>query len=68
MMGEWISVEDQLPWSEQDMWSEPVIALADNGEVFRLSCMGTYWQRRDSFIASGAEKITHWMPLLEPPK
>lgn len=67
-MSHWISVEDDLPDSDREMWSRPVIAPADNGEVFRLSCMGRYWQRSGAFEASGASEITHWMPFLEPPK
>lgn len=40
-----------------------VIALTDTGDVFKLSCMGSYWQRTKAFIDSGASKVTHWMPL-----
>lgn len=59
----WIFCEDRLPFSEQDKWSVPVAAVSDFGEVFMLSCMGTYWQRSRAFVDSGATKIIKWMPL-----
>lgn len=63
---QWISVEERLPESKKDRWSVEVIALSDTGGVFKLTCMGTYWQRTQAFVDSGAEKITHWMPLVYP--
>ncbi len=63
---QWISVDDRLPDNQADKWSEDVIALSDLGDVFRLACMGGYWQRSHAFIDSGAEKVTHWMPLVYP--
>jgi hypothetical protein len=63
---QWISVDDRLPESKKDRWSAEVIALSDTGDVFKLTCMGTYWQRTQAFVDSGAEKITHWMPLIYP--
>lgn len=65
-MSNWISVKDRLPESSKGKWSRDVIALCDNGNVYRLAVMGDYWQRSQEFIASGAESVTHWMPL-EPP-
>ncbi|MTI72574.1 MAG: DUF551 domain-containing protein [Stenotrophomonas sp.] len=65
-MGEWISVKDRLPESSGGQWSADVIALCDNGEVFRLACQGDYWQRSAAFIESGADRVTHWMPLTYP--
>lgn len=62
-MAEWISVEDGLPESKPDTWSDPVIALADNGEIFQLSCMGAYWQRSSAFVDSGATKVVGWIPF-----
>ena len=67
-MSEWISVEDRLPESSDGRWSKDVIALCDNGEVFRLACMGDYWQGSTAFIESGADRVTHWMPLPDPPE
>lgn len=62
----WISVDDHHPENQEGKWSNDVIALSDNGDVFRLACMGGYWQRTQAFIDSGATKITHWMPLIYP--
>ncbi|MGC7969642.1 DUF551 domain-containing protein [Salmonella enterica] len=41
-------------------------AKKDSGDVFKLSCMGSYWQRSKAFIESSSTKITHWMPLIYP--
>lgn len=62
----WISVEDRLPESAKDKWSEEVIALSDTGDVFKLTCIGTYWQRTQAFIESGSSKVTHWIPMEYP--
>jgi hypothetical protein len=64
----WIDAEDRLPESEPDTWSHPVIALADNFEIFELSCMGNYWQRSKAFVDSGAEKVICWIPLPKLPE
>lgn len=63
---QWISVDDKLPESSDGMWSKDVIALGDSGDVFKLACMGDYWQRSQAYIESGSSKITHWMPLIYP--
>nr|DAZ40035.1 MAG TPA: Protein of unknown function (DUF551) [Caudoviricetes sp.] len=63
---DWISVDERLPESKEGQWSKEVIALSDTGDVFKLSCMGTYWQRTTAFIESSSSKITHWMPLIYP--
>ncbi|EDY5135268.1 DUF551 domain-containing protein [Salmonella enterica subsp. enterica serovar Thompson] len=63
---DWINVEEQLPESKEGQWSKEVIALSDTGDVFKLSCMGSYWQRSKAFIESSSTKITHWMPLIYP--
>ncbi|EHG9340697.1 TPA: DUF551 domain-containing protein [Escherichia coli] len=63
---QWISIECRLPESKEGQWSKEVIALSDTGDVFKLSCMGSYWQRSKAFIESGSTKITHWMPLIYP--
>ncbi len=65
-MSDWVDVEECLPENEPGMWSGPVIALADNGEIFRLACMGGCWQRTKAFVDSGATEVTHWMPLEYP--
>ena len=63
---DWISVDERLPESKEGKWSKEVIALSDTGDVFKLSCMGSYWQRTTAFIESGSSKITHWMQLIYP--
>ncbi|ENT2009297.1 TPA: hypothetical protein ACIVL7_002234 [Salmonella enterica subsp. enterica serovar Chester] len=55
---DWINVEEQLPESKEGQWSKEVIALTDTGDVFKLSCMGSYWQRTKEFIDSGARLHT----------
>jgi hypothetical protein len=64
----WVSVKEDLPKSSDGLWSDPVIALADSGHAFTLSCMGSSWQRTYAFIADGATCVTHWMLFPEPPK
>lgn len=64
----WIDVGDRLPESKPDMWSEPVIALADNMKIFELSCMGSYWQRSKAFVDSGAQKVICWIPFPKLPE
>lgn len=61
--GGWISCNERMPENQNGKYSDPVIALADSGQVFTLSCMGNYWQRTRAFIDSGATKVTHWQPL-----
>ncbi|HDR2537656.1 TPA: DUF551 domain-containing protein [Enterobacter ludwigii] len=63
---DWINVDFQLPENQEGKWSKDVIALSDSGDLFRLACMGGYWQRTQAFIDSGSTKITHWMPLIYP--
>jgi hypothetical protein len=65
--GGWISCSERLPESTAETWSKDVIALSDTGDVFRLACQGSYWQRTKAFIQSGSEKVTHWQPLPQPP-
>ena len=65
-MSEWIDCRVELPKNLEGRWSKDVIALSDSGDVFRLACMGGYWQRTKTFIDSGSNKITHWMPLEYP--
>lgn len=64
----WISCNERMPENENGKYSDPVIALADSGQAFTLSCMGNYWQRTRAFIDSGATKVTHWQPLVYPDK
>lgn len=58
----WISCSERMPENNPGKWSIPVAVLTDTGDVFKLSCMGGYWQRTQAFIDSGG-RITHWMSL-----
>ena len=64
---QWISVSERLPEHKDGMWSDPVIAMSDTGDVFRLSYCGG-WQRTSSFMDSGSSNVTHWMPLPSAPE
>lgn len=49
----WISVDDHTPENQEGKWSKDVIALSDTGDVFRLACMGGYWQGRKHLLMQG---------------
>ena len=62
-MSEWISVEDRLPEDNDEVLTFSL------GEVF----VTRYWKLTSQWLASDARathlaKVTHWMPLPEPPK
>lgn len=63
-MRTWISVKYELPSSTEGQWSNEVIALTAMGEIFKTSCIGSYWQRRRSMDEH--DYVTHWMPLVYP--
>jgi len=66
-MSEWISVEDRLP--EQGDYS--VFAAFDNGSVEPVSSYNfpTDMVHVEDWLRDKVTpKITHWMPLPEPPK
>ena len=57
---EWISVNDRLPERMQ-----PVIVCRDNGKVEQgYRDVGDWWK----VYGTRTKKVTHWMPLPEPPK
>lgn len=67
----WISVEDRLPdtfpCNARTEYSEAVIVWTDGKKAMaavwngsRFLCAADYWE-------AWGEKITHWMPLPEPP-
>lgn len=57
-VSKWISVKDRLPEQYTD-----VIVLYDFGRV------GVNWTNKENeFIEHPDCKVTHWMPLPEPPK
>lgn len=64
---QWISVSERLPEHKDGMWSDPVIAMSDTGDVFRLSYCGG-WQCTGYFMSTGSSKATHWMPLPAAPE
>ena len=59
-MSKWISVEDRIPPDQQEVLvytvSQKGIGNIDKG----------YWSI-DHFIHRGRARVTHWMPLPEPP-
>ena len=59
----WINVDTDTPKNKEGERSKEVIALADNGQVFKLAFMSGYWQRSSLFVNSGAKKINYWMPF-----
>jgi hypothetical protein len=64
----WIDCRVKLPDGAKGIWSNEVAAVSNLGDVFKLSCMGGYWQRTAAFIESGATSITHWIPLPPAPE
>jgi len=60
MMNKWIDADKETPKNDDGLWSDPVIAISDTGDVFKLSCIGGYWQRTSSFINTGSTKIVAW--------
>ena len=63
----WVPVSERLPEHKDGLWSDPVIAMTDTGNIYRLSYCGG-WQRTSEFMASGSSKVTHWMPLPSAPE
>lgn len=59
-MAEWISVKERLP--EEDI----VVILTDHIDVGTGWFNGKEW--RTPFADIDEYRITHWMPLPEPPK
>lgn len=68
-MSEWISVEDRLPEI-----TDKFIGCDSDGGVYECCrwCEGeiisTYMMGKYGANAKPTDKITHWMPLPEPPK
>lgn len=61
----WMKTELFTPSNTKGNWSRPVIALADNFEIFKLSYMDGIWQRSQPFVDSGAKSIIGWMEIPE---
>ena len=58
---EWISVDDEIPPDQEE-----VLVLTQSKNGVRNVDKG-YWAI-DHFIHRGRSKVTHWMPLPDPPK
>lgn len=56
----WISIHDAYP----DEGVKVLGYSADSGNY----CVGNYCKRWNKWRAAGSPKVTHWMPLPEPPK
>ena len=63
MITKFIETSDQPPPNDKGRWSEPVIAITDTGDIFKLCCMNGYWQRSEDFIESGATKVIAWAEI-----
>lgn len=57
MEPQWISVKDRLPEDNVQ-----VLACTKHGKAFSAHCENGKWR------VSGSVKVTHWMPLPEPPE
>ena len=76
-MAEWISVNDRLPDSSGVMYDESEYVLVcekynhglwDGQYVSICGFTANGWDECDNFGSVRPERITHWMPLPEPPK
>lgn len=62
-LNEWINVEDKLPETY-----EPVLVCLENNSIFQFMWMRDRWY--NPYMQNGEptqNKITHWMPLPNPP-
>ncbi|MGN0491851.1 DUF551 domain-containing protein [Ruminococcus sp.] len=62
----WISVKDDLPSFHSDLVenaiaTKNVIVLLNDGRIRETQLLCGHWKEYD-------KKVTHWMPILEPPK
>lgn len=68
----WIPVKDRLPdlipWSDGRGFSDEVIILTDKRRMMKAIWDGIDWIAPVDFWKTLGEKVTHWMPLPEPPK
>ena len=69
---EWISVDDRLPdlipYSAGIAYSETVIVLTSGQKETIAVWDGSTWIAQFDCCELWGEKITHWMPLPQPPK
>ena len=62
---EWISVNDRLPEEKVDCIVHYKHAYCDNDDYWAI---GICFYDGEKFQINPAYKVTHWMPLPEPPK
>ena len=62
---EWISVDDRLPEEKVDCIVHYKHAYCDNDDYWEI---GICFYDGEKFQINQAYKVTHWMPLPEPPK
>lgn len=77
MRGMWISVKDRLPEPEEIVnknsedefsLSSPVLTFGKNGFAIAMVERDEHHEIFCSFDGDAIEKVTHWMPLPEPPE
>ena len=62
---EWISVKDRLPEEKVDCIVHYKHAYCDNDDYWAI---GMCFYDGEKFQINPAYKVTHWMPMPEPPK
>lgn len=62
---EWIPVKDRLPEEKVDCIVHYKHAYCDNDDYWAI---GICFYDGEKFLFDPAYKVTHWMPLPEPPK
>ena len=62
---EWISVKERLPQEKVDCIVHYKHAYCDNDDYWAI---GMCFYDGEKFQLNPAYKVTHWMPLPEPPK
>ena len=66
-MNEWISVKNKLPNAEYGE-SKDVLTINSMGVMRVMNFDGGCWCYQTMEPYASAFKITHWMPLPQPPK
>ena len=62
---EWVSVKERLPQEKVDCIVHYKHAYCDNDDYWAI---GICFNDGEKFQINPAYKVTHWMPLPEPPK